>query len=81
MHTVQCAVYSTVYNVKRTHCIYMISLLFRFSNCAEQKTCADVVNNGNIRMPFKHYVLNILSSDYCSVLKLYADTIFITIDI
>ena len=66
MYTVQC----TVYNVKRTHCIYIISLLFRFCNCAGQKTCANVVNNGNIRMPFKHYMLNVLSSDYLGVLKL-----------
>ena len=86
MYTVQCC---TLYNVQCIHCIYIISLLFSFYNCAGQKTCVNVVNNGNIRMPFKHYILNILSSNYCSVLKftwslksaaIYADTIFITID-
>ena len=59
-----------MYTVQCTHCKY-ISLLFSFCNYTGQKKCVNVVNNGNIRMPFKHYILNILSSDYCNVLKLY----------
>ena len=41
----------------------------------QTKKCVYVVNNDNVRMPtivtFKPYILNILSFDYCTVLKLY----------
>ena len=41
----------------------------------ETSTCVNVVNSDNVGMStvvhFKHYIFNILSSDYRSVLKLY----------
>ena len=55
----------TMYIMQRTHCIYMRNKPLRR---ARQETSVNVVNNVDVSMPtiviFKHYLLNILSSDY-----------------
>ena len=66
--------------------IYLFNCVFTFSGPTlfariskimthQTKKCVYVVNNNNVRTPtivtFRHYIPNILSSDYCSVLKLY----------
>ena len=81
MCCVSCIVYK--YNIY-IHCIVHIDntvYLDIYKMCVQnkcalctQETCVNVVNNDNERMPtvviFKHYILNILSSDYCNALKL-----------
>ena len=60
------------YTTRFTQSIQFMCILYaRY----ETSTCVNVVNSDNVGMStvvhFIHYIFNILSSDYCSVLKLH----------